>query len=80
VNGVRDRESAYAQEKLSTVVPADTAAAIIAVSQTAPADAPEPVMTPEIDSKDARSAFHALIRSHFGAQLMMARDASSARL
>jgi tRNA pseudouridine13 synthase len=68
---------ADAQEKLSAVVPADTAAAIIALSQTAPADAPEPVTTPEIDSKDARSAFHELIRSLFGSRLVTETTANA---
>jgi tRNA pseudouridine13 synthase len=52
------------------VVPADTAAAIIALSQSAPGDALEPVTTPAIESKDARSAFHALIRQLFGSRLV----------
>ncbi|KAF8534085.1 pseudouridine synthase [Trichophaea hybrida] len=62
-------EEKTALEQLTAFVPADTAAAIIALSKTAPGSN-DSITTPPIASKDLRSAFHGVIRTLFSSRLV----------
>lgn len=60
---------ASAVEQLSAFVPADVAAAIVALSVAAPGAA-EAITTPAIAGKEDRGAFHALVRTLFASALV----------